>query len=114
MNLELIKYDEMEKKFKKKYYIVVITILSLLAYIEISILKKDYFIQFFIIQAVLILPFLPNFLFLKTIKCPNCNKSYFTPFLASKEDIKSLLKSNPKCINCKHEAEIISEYKHMY
>lgn len=114
MNLEQIKYDELEKKFKKKYYTKVVIIVISTLFIISFVVRKDYFLLFFTFQAFLILPFFPNLLFLKTIKCPFCNKNYFTPFFASKEDIKSVLKSNPKCVNCNYEAEIISEYKHMY
>lgn len=109
-----IEYDLLEKSFKKKYYIIVVIILNLTIFIEIFLLKKDYFAYFFIFQAFLIFPFLPNLLFLKSIKCPHCNRNYFTPFFASKENIKNLLKSTPRCVNCGYESEIISEYKTMY
>lgn len=111
---EKILYDEAEKKFKKKYYTALYSALVLLSIIEISVIQKDYLVQLFIVQIVFALPFIPNLIFLKKIKCPNCGKNYFTPFLASKNEIKNLLKSNPKCVNCNYEAEIISEYKTMY
>lgn len=109
-----IDYDIKEKRFKKKYSTITGLIILLTLILGTIFLKEDYFLYFFAFQAFLVFPFFPNLLFLRTINCPNCNKNYFTPFFASKEDIKSLLKSNPKCVNCNYEAEIISEYKHMY
>lgn len=111
---ERILYDVLEKKFKSKYNKgITIAIIIMILFFSLA-LKGEYFLVFFIIQAILIFPFLPNYLFLKQLICPNCHKNYFTPFFASKGDIKSLLKSNPKCVNCKYESEIISEYKTMY
>lgn len=109
-----IYYDIEEKKFKKKY-VLTITIITLLSIVVSTILQKnDPHNLFFYIPLILFLPFIPNMILLKKIKCPSCGKNYFHSFLASKDDIKKLLKSNPKCINCNNEAEIISEYKAMY
>lgn len=111
---EKILYDVLEKKFKSKYNKgIAVSIIIMILFFSLA-LNGEYFIVFFIIQAILIFPFLPNYLFLKKVTCPNCQKNYFTPFMASKEDIKILLKSNPKCVNCNYESEIISEYKTMY
>lgn len=110
----LIDYDKQEKIFKKKYFTFAILVIVLLIFSVVFFTNDDYFLYFFGIQAFLIFPFFPNYLFLNTVICPKCQMKYFTPFLASKNDIKSLLKSNPKCANCNYEAEIISEYKSMY
>lgn len=109
-----IDYDKQEKIFKKKYYTVVLWVVLLTIFILVFFTDKDYFIHFFVFQAFLIFPLFPNYLFLNSIVCPKCERKYFTPFLASKNDIKALLKLNPKCANCDYEAEIISEYKTMY
>ncbi len=112
--MEKILYDDLEKKFKSKYNkVITVAIIVMILFFSLA-LRGKYFLVFFIIQAVLIFSFLPNYLLLRLIVCPICKKNYFAPFLASKEDIKSLLKSNPKCVNCNYEAEIISEYKNMY
>lgn len=109
-----IDYDKQEKEFKKRYFKIAFLVIVLLIIISVFFISDDYFIYFFGFQAFLIFPFFPNCLFLNTIICPNCGKKYFTPYLASKNDIKSLLKSNPKCANCNYQAEIISEYKTMW
>ncbi len=86
------------------FLIVLVTQIVGLQYSFISVLFTGYLAQSEI----------PNYVVLSKVKCPSCSKNYFTPFLASKDDIKSLLKSNPKCVNCGYEAEIISDYKTMY
>ena len=109
-----IEYDLLEKKFNSKYRVFAFVVLVSYFVFEIGFLKNDYYNLSFFIPLVLFLPYIPNYFFLKKIKCPYCRKNYFTPFFAGKEDIKSLLKSNPKCVNCHNEVEIISEYKNMY
>ena len=109
-----IDYDKLEKIFKKKYFTYAILVIVLLIFTVVFFTNDDYFLCFFGIQAFLIFPFLPNYLFLNSVLCPKCERKYFTPFLADKNDIKSLLKSNPKCASCNYEAEVISEYKTMY
>jgi len=89
-------------------------VIILLIIISAFFADDKYFIYFFVFQAILVFPYFPNYLFLNSIICPRCERKYFTPFLASKNDIKKLLKSSPKCASCNYEAEIISEYKTMY
>lgn len=109
-----IHYDLQEKKIVRKVnvllffcvliIIVVTTLLVGIKYSFISIFFTGYLAQGDI----------PNYFVLREIKCPECQMNYFKPFLASRENLKSLLKSNPKCVSCNYEAEIISEYKSMY
>ncbi len=112
--MEKIYYDEIEKKFNSKYNKIILVIILAVILFYVFVLQGEHFLICFAINMVLIFPHLPNYLLLKKIVCPSCNKNYFTPFFAGKEEVKSLLKSNPKCASCNYEAEIISEYKIMY
>jgi len=114
MDNKKINYDSLESSFLSKYKKIGFCIILIYFILVMGFLKKDYYNLAFFLPLILFLPFIPNYFFLKTIKCPSCNHHYFTPFLAGKDDIKTLLKSNPKCVNCGYEAEITSEYKTMY
>jgi len=112
-----IHYDEQEKVFKKKYFMWTISIVLVGTTVEFFIFKhysNSYFNWVYFFNFIVFTPMFMNYLFLKMLKCPNCQRPYFTPFFADKDDIKNLIKSNPKCINCDFEAVIISDYKTMY
>lgn len=113
-NKKSINYDIIEKTLLKKWNmaVLVISLISLFLMVEFVSLKYSF-------VSIFIFSFLDYdrwryFYLLGKIKCPSCEKVYFKPFFASKDDIKTLFKSNPKCVNCYYEAEIISEYKTMY
>lgn len=109
-----INYDRIEKVINKKWNIgLFITSLILIVLMAQFISIKYSFLSIFV-SSLLFSEVWRNFYILKKVKCPSCEKIYFSPFFATKENIKSLLKSNPKCVNCNYEAEIISEYKIMY
>jgi len=109
-----IHYDTQEKIVNKRWNIC----LGILSIISIVLIANFVSLQYSFI-SIFVAGFLyksewPNYILLNHIVCPECKKKYFAPFFADKEDIKKLLKSNPKCVSCNYEAEIISEYKHMY
>ncbi len=111
---EKIHYDLQEKRINKKWSLFVI-VLSFISFI----LMFNYLSLKYSFLSVFVFSFLDydgwrNYFILNNVKCTNCNSKYFKPFIASKDDIKFLLKSNPKCAKCNYEAEIISEYKTMY
>lgn len=109
-----IHYDIQEKKVLKRWNVGLLIISILVIFLMVKFIDINYsFISIFI-ATLLFSEIWRNFYILKVVKCPSCRSKYFHPFLASKDEIKSLLKSNPKCVNCNYEAEIISEYKTMY
>ena len=109
-----IEYDVIETAWNKKWnkILLILTIISIILLVQFVSLEYSFISVF--VSTLLFSDIWRNYFILKQIKCPNCKSNYFTPFFANRDDIKSLLKSNPKCINCNNEAEIISEYKSMY
>lgn len=109
-----IHYDLIEKAINKNWTkgVIVLCLIAIVIMANLVSLKYSF-------VSIFVFGFIDNdrwrnYYILNKIKCPNCRMNYFNPFFANRENIKSLLKSNPKCKSCNYEAEIISEYKTMY
>lgn len=115
MEEKIIDFEYIEHKFKRKYQIIAFLIIGLIAGLEVTYIRSEYNTIFYLILGILAFTnYVPNYFVLKKIKCPYCEKNYFTPKMYGHEMLKKLIKSDPSCINCKQKAKIISEYFDIY
>lgn len=111
MEEKVIDFDYIEQKFKRNYHMLAFLALGLIAAIEVAYFRMEYNTIFYLFLGFLVfLDFIPNYLILKKIKCPYCDKPYFTPKIGSSNSLKELIKSTPSCVKCSLKAEIISKH----
>lgn len=112
--------DEIEEKLKSKrnklFFILFILSIGLLVALTELIPNYNILYDIFIVTPIstFLLVNTTYYFLLSNIFCPYCKKHYFQPFFANKEEIKSLMKSNPVCIHCNQKANIVSDYKVLY
>lgn len=102
-----INLTEQYKKIKSKHSIVALSIIIFIAIIDGIYFRKGntlFYIGYGLMNCA---SYIPIYILLNLIKCPQCNKKYFKSKIQSHREFKKFLDSNNKCINCNISANFI-------